>query len=64
MASFFKLDTRPTHSEIVFPPTKAREWNALPSKIISSNSIESFRKNIELPGQACSTVIINCSCFS
>ncbi len=45
-ASFFKLDTRPTHSDIVFFPTTAKEWNALPSNIISSNSIESFQKNL------------------
>ena len=29
-----------------FFPTTAKEWNALPSNIISSNSIESFQKNL------------------
>ena len=29
-----------------FFPTTAKEWNALPSNIISSSSIESFQKNL------------------
>ena len=33
-----------THSEIVFP-IATEEWNALPSNIILSNSVESFPKN-------------------
>ncbi len=39
--SFFKLDTRPTHYEIVFSPTTAKEWKALPvpSDIISGNGL-------------------------
>ena len=34
-----------TFGHFVFPTT-AKEWNALPSNIISSNSIESFKKNL------------------
>ena len=30
-----------------FFPTTATEWNALPSNFISSNSIESFQKNLK-----------------
>ena len=33
--------------EIVFSPITAKQWNALPSNIISSNSIESFQKNFK-----------------
>ena len=35
------------HSFFSLLDSRAKEWNALPSNIISSNSIESFQKNLK-----------------